>query len=261
MSRRSIIAAALILLGISLQAGAFTSEESHVFSNADSVVVINENGGITAEMWDSSYIKIYAVKSAKIEKELEKVKCTFEENSKTATAKSIKIDEKEKSGNVSVDYRVMLPERGVLKSAETENGDIVIKYSAGDIKAETSNGSIKASGIAGSVDAETSNGIIKIDSETLSKAVSSNGNVTVKIKRAGSDAEISTANGSIDVRIEQVPDALFDMETSIGKIKVSGLDVQYKKNKNSRKEFSSKDGKYKIDIETSIGNISLSVQE
>jgi len=243
--------------GIQINAGEYKIEESKTFHNAKDITVKNENGNITAEYWDSNYVKVEVFKSSETKEDLDKFSWSSEEKGGKLILKTTYKETNKIISDISMKYTIMLPKGSTVEHAETENGNININYSVKDVKAVTENGCIVIKGAQSSAEAETDNGTVTVEAESVKFAKSSNGNIRVKINKLSSDANISTSNGIVKVFIKETPNANVTMKTSIGDVEVNDFKPEYTKNKDTKKVFKLGNSKYKLNIETSIGIVLL----
>jgi len=242
---------------LEINKGEYSIEESKTFLNAKDISVKNENGSITAEYWDSNYVKVVVVKNSEKKEDLDRFSWSSEEKSGKLVLKTTYSEAEKIVSDVSAKYTIMLPKGSTVENAETENGNINIDYSVKDVKALTENGCIVIKGAESSAEAETNNGTVTVEAESVKSAKSSNGNIRVKVNKLSSDAEISTSNGIVKVFIKETPNANVTMKTSIGDVDVNDFEPAYTKNTDTKKIFKLGNGKYKLNIETAIGIVLL----
>lgn len=157
----------------------------------------HENGDITISCWKQSKIIIEAtisgekqtVKSTKIQ-----AKC---QDNKVSTTHIT-------TGNIRIDYHILLPEAITLSCVATQNGSIKIKHSKGPINVSTQNGDIEIINSTKTVIVQNSKGNTTIKQMKLPKKSaiiidSTVGNVELSLPASiNANLDLQTTRGSIN---------------------------------------------------------------
>ena len=130
------------------------------------VSVGNVNGSVRLTVWDRPEVKLDAVKSARSERDLEKVRIEVESQADRLAVRT-KYGESRSwwgwrsSGSGSVAYTLTVPRSARLEAISNVNGSIEIDGVRGQVKASTVNGALRAVGLAGSAELSSVNGALK----------------------------------------------------------------------------------------------------
>jgi hypothetical protein len=177
----------------------------------------NVNGNVRLNVWDRPEVKLDAVKSARNEKDLEKVKIKVESQAGRLTVRTKYAASRSwwgwrSSGSGSVSYTLTVPRSARLEDISNVNGSIEIEGVRGHVKASTVNGALRAVGLAGSAELSSVNGAVKAAFVSLAQVQS---------------VSASTVNGAVELELPAQANADLSAHTVNGRI--SG-DVEVKKN-------------------------------
>lgn len=122
--------------------------------------------------------------------------------------------------------------------AETRNGDILVRDTAGELDVLTRNGDVEVSGVESALKVRTNNGDISVGSSVI------NG-----------DWKVETNNGDITLRVPEQGDYRIAGERNVGDFSTS---ISWLKISRDRIEGQIGEGTYSIDAETNNGDIEIS---
>jgi DUF4097 and DUF4098 domain-containing protein YvlB len=214
-----VFAVALLVSGNLL--ASVTEEETFTYELEDGgrFSIANVNGSINVTGGSGNQVEIIATKKADNQEDLDSIEINISQSNseirvKTELGKTDKWYSRSSSSG-QVTYEVIVPERTVLDSVDTVNGDVTISGVSGDVEAESVNGSLSLSDLAGDANLSTVNGSVEASFARLGggqkvKAETVNGRVTINLPK-DSDVKISadSMNGGINGRD-------FDLETEKG---------------------------------------------
>ncbi len=193
----------------------FTTElhETHALAADGRVSLDNVNGTVRITTWDRAEVKLDAVKRAKRQEDLDKVKIEIDSKPDRLQIHTRYPDSKTSFGrrannSVSVDYTLTVPQSARLDTVSSVNGAVDIDGVRGEVEASTVNGTLKARGLAATAALSTVNGSLTAGFEHLDgvKSVSLktvNGRVELELPAgANADLSASTVNGSIGGDVE-----------------------------------------------------------
>lgn len=217
-----------------------TVEREIMCGAAPTVILHNQNGGVTVTAWDKDAVSVIARKhvreskgfwafvgfraqsasDASIQAALDEIEVDI-----ASTPEKVSIDTvlpRHVGGGRWVEYELRVPLHSMLE-LHTSNGRIDVTEVAGDLVLESSNGQIVTNKTFGNVRADTSNGAVTCrDAGGPLDLESSNGAITVQYSgELAADAEITctTSNGSIDLTLPQRATFALEARTSNGRIR------------------------------------------
>ncbi len=205
------MAAALVLTacGANININLFTADEvvSQSFTaDQPHLVVEMFNGGIDVITGSDNTIKVDVTKRGggnsqdEAQADLKNVEVTMTQDGGVIHIVARRIGSRVDIGNSGASAKLRVPNGAVLE-LHTSNGNVVSSGPVGDLTAETSNGWIDVKSSAGQLNLQTSNG-----------------NITTNGGRG--QLSIETSNGGIDVTADNV---VVDARTSNGSIRYTGL--------------------------------------
>ena len=207
----------------------------------------NINGAVDIKGWDKNEIKVTAIITAKNQKDRDRIKVEFDQNTDSVTVETEYEKQSSWGRNNSsgrVDYTVMVPFGTSLADIDLVNGSLVINKVEGEIKANTVNGSINVQGLADDVALNSVNGSIKASYQQI------NNNID--------EIELTTVNGSIKLYMPSDLNATINAETMHGSIKTAfGLSSNKKMFSGRSLSGSVGSGDIKIDLESVNGSIKV----
>jgi len=198
-----------------------TFNESYPLSPEGTVSLTNINGSVKVEGWERPLVAVEAVKIARgSPTDLYRVKIDVR-----ATRNSVEIATRYPEGEgveVSVNYRIRMPYRAMLRHVTTVNGELVVRgmESAGDLR--TVNGSIQLLESMGRFDLRSTNGNVHIELTGLPadgalNVETMNGAVYLVVPaRANADLDISSMNGEFRSELPIVTSASRDFRGRLG---------------------------------------------
>jgi Toastrack DUF4097 len=210
MNKFLTIAAGCTLMSasLSLAVHAEVTEEitqSFAVSSGSKLSLNNLNGSVSLVSGNDGEIRVFAIKKAVSNEDLERITVKMSEN-----GNEVVIDTKydKNSGNYSnsgsVKYTVTLPDDVSLSKVELVNGSLKLDNIKGDISVDLVNGSVKGSGLTGNTEVSSVNGSIKLDYQTLENSVDKinletvNGSIKLYLpENSGADVEAETMHGSL----------------------------------------------------------------
>lgn len=130
-----------------------------------------------------------------------------------------RIDNREYSRNVSIDYELEVPQQTRLK-ARSGSGNVTAVGLNGTIELNSGSGNVRSSEVGGEVRAQTGSGNIEIDSVRGSlQASTGSGNIRAQSIGGG----LRARSGSGDLHAEQSAPGDVDLETGSGNIEAAGI--------------------------------------
>jgi len=155
----------------------------------------NVNGSVYVDAWEKELVEIRAVKSTRGNPlDLERVRVVAEP---VAQGVSVKALYPEDDGvEVTVEFRIRVPSRVLLRNVQTVNGSIRIRGVEGAGVLRSVNGGVEVLDGAGRFDARTTNGNIRVELRHLP---------------AGSPISMGTVNGSVVLALPADADAELDV--------------------------------------------------
>lgn len=214
-TKSAVLAAVAIMVLMLGAAGVIPAQDNNPYKQefhqtyplnpAGQVSLENINGSVQITGWDRNEVKVDAVKSARSQDTLDRIKI---EVSSSPNGVYIKTEFPnhmfEHDGNWRVDYTLMVPKRAAIDKVNLVNGGLKVRNVSGDVSASSVNGPIDARDLSGAVHLSAVNGPIEavFSNPGLSDPVSVstvNGPITITLP-AGVHARVSahTVNGSID---------------------------------------------------------------
>lgn len=207
----------------------------------------NINGAVDIKGWDKNEIKVTAIITAKNQKDRDRIKVEFDQNTDSVTVETEYEKQSSWGRNNSsgrVDYTVMVPFGASLADIDLVNGSLVINKVEGEIKANTVNGSINVQGLADDVALNSVNGSIKATYQQIDNNID--------------EIELTTVNGSIKLYMPSDLNATINAETMHGSIKTAfGLSSNKKMFSGRSLSGSVGSGDIKIDLESVNGSIKV----
>ncbi len=235
----------LLLLATLFAAGSLFAAEETVNLEAalkagGSLQLSNDNGNVTIHAWDKEQVVLKAVKKARNQDALSKVKVSL-----TGRGDQVVITAKQSKSfwggrNVSVAMELWVPAKLKL-SAHATNGYVKVENVQGDLHVSTTNGDVTLLGAAGKVQSSTTNGDLRTDLV------------------AGEDKGVSmeTTNGSITLRLASSTKGQLDASTTNGSI-ASELPLTVSKSSKKHLVGALNGGGPRIELETTNGSINIS---
>ncbi len=130
-----------------------------------------------------------------------------------------RIDNREYTRNVSIDYELDVPADTRLK-AKSGSGNVTAGGLNGTIEMNSGSGNVKASNVGGEIRAQTGSGNVEIDSVRGSiQAGTGSGNI--RAQGVGGGLRVHTGSG--DLRVEQTAPGDVDLDTGSGNIDAAGV--------------------------------------
>jgi DUF4097 and DUF4098 domain-containing protein YvlB len=239
---------ALLILtacGASININLFTADEvvSQTFTaDQPHLVVEMFNGGIDVITGSDNAIKVDVTKRGggnsqdEAQADLKNVEVTMTQDGGVIRIVARRIGSRIDIGNSGASAKLRVPNGATLEmrssngnivssgpvgdvTAETSNGWIDIKSSAGRLDLQTSNGNITANGGRGQVNVETSNGGIDLTADNVVvDARTSNGSIRFTGSLASGRSQLRTSNSSIIATLPASASFSIDAETSNSKI-------------------------------------------
>lgn len=222
------------------------------------LILENRNGNISVEVWNQTSVSLTAEKRTNIgRKELAKITI---ETSTTADTLFIKTISAELNQNVTVDYHLKVPSSIFVAQLKTENGNITLSNTKGDLFTQTTNGSIEMDKIDGWVSAITVNGSVKVKKATGIKRIqTTNGLILADIENFPQEGtQIETTNANIELKILHNAGLILDLGTSNGTLQVKGFGDKDFLQRNTKREVKILEGGKKLFVRTENGNILIS---
>jgi len=177
--------------------------QTYPLSKQGTVSLDNVNGNVRIVTWDRDEIQVDAIKRAKKQEHLDRMKIEVD-----AKADRIRIKSKQSSSRsdrdntASVDYTLTVPKQSRLDKISTVNGAVEITNVSGDVEAGSVNGPVMATGLVGEVELSTVNGSLKAGFAELKRPASLksvNGSVTAVVPaNTSADVSANTVNGGIE---------------------------------------------------------------
>jgi hypothetical protein len=232
-------------------------EKNIEISPKTQLIVINFNGNIQVEVWDQPNVNVKVEKKSYFgRKELSKVTVETNVSENILTLKTINLEE---SVNITTDYLIKVPSNMFVTSIMSENGNISVKQTKGDLFTQTSNGSITLEKIDGWISAITKNGIVKATNTTgINKIQNLNGSIEADIANFPQEGtQITTNNASITLKISHKAGMYLDLATSNGAIDVKGFGDKNASLRNTQYEAKILEGGKTLFVRTDNGNISI----
>jgi DUF4097 and DUF4098 domain-containing protein YvlB len=160
----------------------------------------NINGSVSVEAWERDVVEIRAIKSAyRDAADLARVQISLEQKAGEVAVRTVY---PEKDGvEVSVEYRVRVPYRVLLRNVETVNGAVRVRGVDGRGSVSSVNGNIEIADVAGRFSARTTNGNIEMEYRQLPD---------------GEPVSIETVNGSVLLALPESADAELDVRSMNG---------------------------------------------
>lgn len=194
----------------------------------------NVNGDVRVVTWDKAEIQVDAIKRAKKQEDMDKLKIEVNAKDDTIRIKSKYASSKPRDGrddSAGVDYVLTVPKQCRLDKVSTVNGGVEIENVGGDVEAGSVNGPVTASGLVGEVELSTVNGTLKAGVAELKKPVSLksvNGSVTLALPSdANADVSADTVNGSINTQFSLQAKSHFPIGKSLdGKLGDGGSRIK-----------------------------------
>jgi DUF4097 and DUF4098 domain-containing protein YvlB len=262
------------------------------------VSVKNISGDIAVKTWNKAEVKIDALKVSKKKEDLTKVKILVEKegDSLSIVTEYPKKLFGSKSINVSVDFKLMIPDKATAKvssvsgdlsfeniggtltagtvsgdvkavkaaqgvEAKSVSGDVTVEGVKGDVELKSVSGDIKVEGVQGSVEVESVSGELKLRgvskaNKVKAKALSGDVDYEGEINASG---KYSFKSHSGDIQLYIPANAAFDFEaqTFSGKIK-SDFEIKISGEFGKREmQGSVSGGGAKISLSTFSGNVYL----
>ena len=176
----------------------------------------NVNGSVRLSVWDRPEVRLDAVKSARSEKDLEKLQIEVESKADRLIIRTKHAESRSWWGwrrgiSGSVAYTLTVPRSARLEDVSNVNGSIQIDGVRGHVKASTVNGALRAVGLGGSAELSSVNGAVKAAFVSLAQvqsvsASTVNGAVELELPaQANADVSAHTVNGRIsgDVNVKK----------------------------------------------------------
>ncbi|WP_411962946.1 DUF4097 family beta strand repeat-containing protein [Haloferax sp. YSMS24] len=264
-SRRTFLRGGTVL-GIAALAGCAApsietrEEETRVVSPAefDSLEVLNVNGSITVEPWDSEEVELRIVKRGLFTDDIDAAEIDVGGDDRLTIARVVRDDDE--PGRVVVTLHIRVPADFPVTHTSTSNGSIEVRGTTGDLEARSSNGSISVRGIDGFVELTTSNGSITcFDVAGIDGVRTTNGSLDVDVRAIRDDASIETTNGSIEAALAGSLDAELVAQTATGSIDASALSLADAAISRTRVSGTLGGGGPTLTVSTSNGSIELSL--
>jgi len=210
----------------------------------------NVNGSVRLSVWDRPEVKLDAVKRARSERDVEKVRIEVESKPDRLAVRTKYGESRSwwgwrRSGSGSVAYTLTVPRSARLEEISNVNGSIEIDGVRGHVKASTVNGALRAVGLAGSAELSSVNGAVKAAFVSLAQVQS---------------VSASTVNGAVELDLPAQANADLAAHTVNGRI--SG-DVEVKQNWPHRREVKTRlgQGGAKINLGTVNGGVRIHLEQ
>lgn len=164
-------------------------------------VLLNVNGSVQVDGWEREEVEIHAVKSAPNPADLARVRIAVEQSEGRVTVRTLY--PQDDSLEVSVEYRIRVPDRVRLDGVSTVNGHVLVSGVRGSGHLQTVNGRVEVLDGAGGFSARTTNGNIRLelrelsarDREPLAVETVNGAVVLVLPPDAGAEVEVHNVNG------------------------------------------------------------------
>ena len=234
-------------------------EETRLVSPADydSLEVLNVNGNVTVEPWDSDEVELHIVKRGFLTEDLDDVEIAVGGDE---TLRIERLFRDEEVGRVVVSLDVRVPSAFPVTHASTSNGSVDVRGTVGDLEARTTNGYVDVRRVDGFVSVTTSNGsVTAFDVGGLDTARTTNGSIDVEVPAIRGETRIETSNGSIDAALAGDLGAELVAQTSTGSIDASSLSLSGGTVSRTRVTGSLGGGGPSLTVSTSNGTIELSL--
>jgi hypothetical protein len=196
--RNSVFLLVLVLAAAAAPALAFdrTYEATFPLRAGGSFELANVNGSVDVQGWERNEVHIRAVTRSKTQPaDEERVKIDVQT---APDAVSVRTRYPQEDGlDVTVEYRVRVPARGLRARIETVNGDVRVR------------------GVEGAGELRSVNGdLVLLDGAGRFSARTTNGNIRLELARLGEGAEparVETVNGSVVLELPASADASLDV--------------------------------------------------
>ncbi len=220
-------------------------DQTYALDEGGSVALDNVNGDVSIEVWEQPQVKVHAVKKASSRELLEGLQVKVMANGAAVRITTEYPSTRGHSGGeriqLEVEYTLTVPRSGVLDDIDLVNGNLSVV------------------GVEGGVQAESVNGTIVVR-ESAGRAVLStvNGGIELYVDRLGDDddVELESVNGAIDLYLSGSVGADLRAETVNGQIRNGfGLEVHKGKYVGADLQGAIGGGGPRIEIETVNGKI------
>jgi DUF4097 and DUF4098 domain-containing protein YvlB len=186
-------------------------EQTYALNSNGRVSVSNVNGSITVEAWDRSEVKLQYTKTADTKERLSDVEIRIDSRADLFVVKTDHGDWSTKqgaerwkhSGNLTVEFRLMVPRGAVLSDVETVNGSVTVSNFTNVTRVSAVNGSVNATNIRGTAKLCTVNGEVLADFDRL---------------ETGSKITLETVNGRVSLTIPSDANATLRADSLNGNI-------------------------------------------
>lgn len=186
-------------------------EQTYPLSPNGRVSVSNVNGSITVEAWDRSEVKLQYTKTADTKERLSDVEIRIDSRADLFVVKTDHGDWSTKQGaegwkhggNLTVEFRLMVPRGAVLSDVETVNGSVTVSNFTNVTRVSAVNGSVNATNIRGTAKLCTVNGEVVADFDRL---------------EPGSKITLETVNGRVSLTIPSDANATLRADSLNGNI-------------------------------------------
>jgi DUF4097 and DUF4098 domain-containing protein YvlB len=219
------------------------------------LILENRDGNISVEVWNQTSVSMIAEKRTSMgRKELASVSI---ETSTTEDTLFIKTISAVPNQTVTVDYLLKVPSTIYVSRLQTENGNITLSNTKGDLIVQTTNGSIELDKIDGWVSAVTINGSVKITKATGIKRIqTTNGLIYADIENFPQEGtHVETSNANVELKIIHKGGMYLDLATTNGLLQLKGFGSKDFLLRNMKEEVKILEGGKKLFVRTENGNI------
>lgn len=188
--------------------------------SSDLVSILNVNGDISLEGWDSEEVEIVYVITCDNQEEMDAIDVLCDLSDGIAC--EVDYDEDwDESHSGEVTFMVKVPEDLELDYEIADvNGNIFMSYASGNALLDVVNGEIEASNFDGAVVIELVNGSVNTHSiSELDEISVVNGDIICEVSELSNDIFLSGVNGEIILNLDA--EAMVEIETVSGDIDLS----------------------------------------
>lgn len=208
--RRSVLAGAVAALSIGIAGclGLNQAEVSETFERVKpipdgaEVSVSTPTGNVAVTSHEGTELQIAGEKSVRgDESDLDRVSVTVDSGPETIITAEIE-EPGFFGGGGACDLDIKVPEGITVTSAATENGQVSVQDTMGDLTAVSDNGNVEVENVQGYVSGSVENGTVSIRGTTgLRGAEATNGTVDVDVHDIRDSVSVTTNNGGITVSV------------------------------------------------------------
>jgi DUF4097 and DUF4098 domain-containing protein YvlB len=262
MSKKSMVASLATLAILVLSApwsGALEQEvfdQTYAVDGGARVSLDNVNGDVAVEVWERSEVRVHAVKSASSREYLDRLKVDVEASSSSVDIETYypstsrdDADEWLEDGHwrgdhkMKVEYTLTVPRNAIVDGIDLVNGSLLVDGVEGGVEAESVNGDITVRNSAGSFALSTVNGAVELHADWLDR---------------DDQIDLESVNGALDLYLSSAAGADIRADSVNGKLSNDfGIEVHRGKYVGSDFRGAVGGGGSRVELETVNGRISV----